>query len=107
MANRDSPPSSKLLLKYFIITILSLLALTQLSGTLVAGRGAVAGSFGIRAMNHDCIGLRISTEKAIELFPEGEIEFHFLLFHFRYSVSSEFVDSDRVFCIGQDIWFGE
>ncbi len=107
MDNHDSSPSSKLLLKYFIITIFSLIALTQLSGMLVAGRGGVAGSFGIRAMTHDCIGLRISTEKAIELFPEGEIEFHFLLFHFRYSVSSEFADSDQLFCIGQDIWFGE
>lgn len=107
MDNHDSSPSSKLLLKTFIITVSSLIALTQLSGMLVVGRGGVAGSFGIRAMTHDCIGLRISTEKAIELFPEGEIEFHFLLFHFRYSVSSEFADSDRLFCIGQDIWFGE
>ncbi len=81
MDNRDRPPSSKLLLKTFIITIFSLLAFTQMTGMLVAGRGAVAGSFGIRAMTHDCIGLRISAEKAKELFPEGEIEFHFLLFH--------------------------
>ncbi len=58
-------------------------------------------------MTHDCIGLRISTEKAIDLFPKGEIEFHFLSFHFRYSAPSEFADSDRAFCIGQDIWFGE
>ncbi len=107
MDTPDRPPSAKIFLKYFIITIFSLMALTQLSGILVAGRGGVAGSFGIRTMTHDCIGVRISTDKAIELFPEGEIEFHFLLFHFRYSVSSEFADSDRVFCIGQDIWFGE
>jgi len=81
MDNRDRSPSSKLFLKTFIITIFSLLAFTQMTGMLVAGRGAVAGSFGIRAMTHDCIGLRISAEKAKELFPEGEIEFHFLLFH--------------------------
>jgi hypothetical protein len=81
MDNRDRSPFSKLLLKTFIITIFSLLAFTQMTGMLVAGRGAVAGSFGIRAMTHDCIGLRISAEKAKELFPEGEIEFHFLLFH--------------------------
>lgn len=74
---------------------------------LVAGRGGVAGSFGIRSMTHDCIGFRIGAEKAIELLPEGDFEFHFLLFHFRYSVLYEFADSDRVFCIGQDIWFGE
>lgn len=74
---------------------------------LVVGRGGVAGSFGIRTMTHDCIGLRIDAKKATELLPEGDFEFHFLLFHFRYSVSSEFTDSDRVFCIGQDIWFGE
>ena len=107
MDNRGSHPSSKLLLKYFTITIFSLIVLTQLSGILVAGCGGVAGSFGIRTMTHDCIGVRISTDKAIELFPEGEIEFHFLLFHFRYAVSTKFADSDRVFCIGQDIWFGE
>ncbi len=107
MDNGDSSPSLKLLLKIFIITIFSLLALTQLSGMLVARRGGIAGSFGIRAMTHDCIGLRISKETAIELFPEGEIEFQIPLFHFRYSVSSEFADSDRVVCIGQDIWFGE
>jgi hypothetical protein len=59
MDNRDIPPSSKPLLKTFIITIFSLIALTQLSGILVAGRGGVAGSFGIRFMTHDCIGLRI------------------------------------------------
>jgi len=81
MDNRDRPPSSKPLLKTFIIVIFSLIALTQLSGMLVAGRGGVAGSFGIRSMTHDCIGERISTEEAIELFPEGEIEFHFQLFH--------------------------
>ena len=107
MDKRDSPPSSKLLLKIILIAIFSLLALTQLSGMLVAGRGGVAGSFGIRSMTHDCIGVRISTEEAIELFPEGEIEFHFLLFDFRYSVSSGLADSDREVCIGQDIWFGE
>ncbi|MEA1978808.1 MAG: hypothetical protein U9N80_13030 [Chloroflexota bacterium] len=107
MDNRGNIPSSKLFLKTLIITILSLTALTQLSGILVAGRGGVAGSFGIRSMTHDCIGLRVRTEKALENFPEGETEFHFLLFHFRYSVSSDFADSERVFCIGQDIWFGE
>lgn len=94
-------------MKYFIITIFSLVALTQLSGILVAGRGGVAGSFGIRSMTHDCIGLRIGAEKAAELLPEGDFEFHFLLFHFRYSVSSKIVDLDRVYCLGQDIWFGK
>ncbi len=107
MGNRKGSPLSKLLLKIFIITIFSLIALTQLSGMLVAGRGGVAGSFGIRPMTHDCIGLRIGAERTTELLPEGDFEFHFLLFHFRYSVLSEFADSDRVFCIGQDIWFGE
>lgn len=107
MGNRKNSPVSKLILKIFTITIFSLIALTQLSGMLVAVRGGVAGSFGIRAMTHDCIGLRIGAEKAIELLPEGNFQFHFLLFHFHYSVSSEFADSDRVFCVGHDIWFGE
>lgn len=107
MDNRQDPPLSKLLLKLFVITILSLIALTQLSGMLVAGRGGVAGSFGIRLTSHDCIGLRIPAEKVTGCLPEADIEFHFLLFHFRYAVSSEFADSDRVFCVGQDIWFGE
>ncbi len=105
MDHRKDSPDSKPPLKYFIIIIFSLVALTQLSGILVAGRGGVAGSFGIHV--HDCIGLRIGAEKATELLPEGDFEFHFLLFHFRYSVSSKIVDSDRVYCLGQDIWFGE
>ena len=107
MDNRTDPHFSKPILRYFIIVIFSLIVFTQLSGMLVVGRGGVAGSFGIRTMTHDCIGLRIDAKKATELLPEGDFEFHFLLFHFRYSVSSEFTDSDRVFCIGQDIWFGE
>ncbi len=106
MDTPDRPPSAKLFLKYFFTIIFSLMALTQLSAILVARRGGVAGSFGIRSMTHDCIGLRVSAERAVELFPEGEIEFLFLLFQFRYSVPSEFSDSDRVFCIGQDLWFG-
>jgi hypothetical protein len=109
MVNGDNPRLSKLPLKYFTSTIFSLIVLTQVSGILIAGRGVVAGSFGIRSMTQDGIGLHISPGKAIELFPEGEgeIEFHFQLFHFRYAVSSEFTDSDPVFCVGQDIWFGE
>ena len=107
MGNSKDSPLSKQILKILIITVFSLLALTQLSWLLVAGRGGVAGSFGIRSMTHDCIGLRIGAEKATELLPEGDSEFHFLLFHFRYSVSSESADSDQVICIGQDIWFGE
>jgi hypothetical protein len=106
MESGDNPPLSKLLLQYLIITIINLIVLTQVSGILIAGRGGVAGSFGIRSMTHDCIGLLISPEKAIEPFPEGEIEFYFLLFHFVYSVSSELPDSDQVFC-KQDSWFGE
>jgi len=70
---------------------------------LVADRNGVAGSFGIRSKTHDCIGLRNGAEKATELLSEGEFEFHFLLFHFHYYVSSKFTASDRVFCIGQDI----
>jgi hypothetical protein len=65
MVNGDNP-RSKLPLKYFIITIFSLIVLTQVSGILIAGRGGVAGSFGIRSMTHDCIGLHIRPEKAIE-----------------------------------------
>lgn len=107
MDNPNGIPPSKRLQKYFIITILSLIVLTQLSGMLVAARGGVAGSFGIRLMTHDCIGLRIAAEQVTELLPEGDLEFHFLLFHFRYAVPTDFADAEQVFCVGQDIWFGE
>ena len=107
MENRKSQPVSRWGLKIFAITIISLIALTQVSGILVALRGGVAGSFGIRPRSHECIGFRISPELVAKSLPEGDFEFHFLLFHFRYAVSNEFSDPQRVYCIGQDVWFGE
>ena len=60
------------------------------------------GSFGLRPMSHSCIGLKISPDTAM-IFPRGDIEFQFL-FHFRYHVLDK---SSGIFCLGQDIWFGE
>lgn len=73
----------------------------------VSARGGIARSFGVRLISHDCLGLMIEAKRAVEIFPEGELEFKFVRFHFRYYVSSDYADSTRSICIGQDIWYGE
>jgi hypothetical protein len=89
----------KYLLFFFLIAVV-ILALTQLQPWVVARTGGVAGSFGVRSMTHACLG--ITNEDG--MFPPGEMEFMFIRFHFRYSVSE---NPSRPLCVGQDIWYGE
>lgn len=89
------------------LIIIILFLLSQMSPVLVRASGGIAGSFGVRLISHDCLGLRIEAKKAMEILPEGDLEFRLIGFHFRYFVSSDYADSSRLICIGQDIWFGE
>lgn len=86
----------------FVILMIALivLALTQLQPWIIERAGGAAGSFGVRPVTHACLG--ITYENGI--FPPGETDFAFLLFHFRYSVND---DGSRPLCLGQDIWYGE
>jgi hypothetical protein len=97
-------PTAYLKTRKYLLFLLGIavviLALTQLQPWIVARAGGVAGSFGVRSMTHECLG--ISYENGI--FPPGEMEFTFLRFHFRYSVSESL---SRPLCVGQDIWYGE
>lgn len=97
----------RILLKRFLCGVAVIILVSQLSYLLVAANGGVAGSFGVRQMSHRCIGWQMDSKKAMEVLPEGDIEFRLLLFHFRYSVLSDNDYSNRVYCIGQDIWYGE
>jgi len=77
-----------------------ILALTQLQPWIVERAGGVAGSFGVRPITHDCLGITYENG----FFPPGEMDFTFMQFHFRYFVTA---DLSRPLCIGQDIWYGE
>ncbi|MBK9928155.1 MAG: hypothetical protein IPP66_23045 [Anaerolineales bacterium] len=90
--------------KSFIITsiiVSAMLLLTQLQPAIIYFAGAVAGTFGVRPVSHQCFGL-VVTEN--DHFPPGEVNITMILFHFRYSVSHE---DERPVCVGQDIWYGE
>jgi hypothetical protein len=93
--------------KYIALGIIALLLLSQMSPVIVSACGGIAGSFGVRLISHDCLGLRIEAKKAVEILPSGDLEFRFIGFHFRYFVSSDYTESSRLVCIGQDIWYGE
>jgi hypothetical protein len=99
--------TAKSISKYVILGIIILILLSQMSPVLVSASGGIAGSFGVRLISHDCLGLRIEAKKAVEILPEGDLEFRLIGFHFRYFVSSDYADSSRLIYIGQDIWFGE
>ena len=94
-------------IRVFLTIILAFAFLSQMQPIFIGILGGVAGSFGIRPTSHMCVGLSLDGNKATALFPQGELEFHAGLFHFRYSVSQDDYDSSREFCLGQDVWFGE
>jgi hypothetical protein len=79
-------------------------AATQFQVTLVRGLGAVNGSFGLRPLSHDCLGLEIAGEKLAWL-PDGEWDARIILFTLRYALPAD--PSGRTYCLGQDLWYGE
>ena len=94
----------KRLLKYFAIAVALFIVLVFLLQIIVVPfMGGVGGSFGLRPQTHGCFGLPIKSN-FVSWLPDGHIELNLFL-HFRYQVSSEI--SDRNYCLGQDIWFGE
>ena len=66
---------------------------------------AVASSFGIRSRSHQCLGIVVSDEIALQVFPRGEFGFRFLGKRYTYILSDNRMHCDV--CIGQDIWYGE
>lgn len=65
--------------------------------------GGIGGSFGLRPQTHSCIGITLN-QNSMGWLPKGDIKFN-TLFHFRYHVPPQ--SSERGYCLGQDVWFGE
>jgi hypothetical protein len=96
----------RLLIPLLTLTFLLTCALsTQFQPALLQAVGAVDGSFGIRPMSHRCIGLRL-TGASIGWLPAADFRFSVGRFSVRYWVD-EAPTPERLYCIGQDIWFGE
>lgn len=91
-------------LTYTAITFIALILLVLFLQTLMVPLlGGIGGSFGLRPQNHSCIGITLK-QNSIDWLPKGNIEFNALL-HFRYYVPPQF--SEKSYCLGQDVWFGE
>lgn len=85
----------------------ALLLLTQLQPVLIRAKRAVEGSFGVRPVTHECVGLRLSEAGATRWLPVADFQFRLGRFHFRYVVRPRGAGGARDYCIGQDIWYGE
>ena len=81
------------------------LGATQLQPAFLRTIHAVDGSFGIRPTSHACAGLKV---RGINLtfLPAGDVRFQAGRFSFRYWVDKQ-ASPERLYCIGQDIWYGE
>jgi hypothetical protein len=90
-----------------LVALAAVLALSQLQPLVLRSVGAVDGSFGLRPVSHRCLGLTLRSEKNLSPLPQGDLEFHFGWFHFRYSIRPEDRTGERSICVGQDVWFGE
>ena len=91
-------------LKYFAIAVAVFVVLIFLLQIIIVPFiGGVDGSFGLRPQTHGCFGLPVKSS-LVSWLPDGFIELNMIL-HFRYQVPPEV--SDRNYCLGQDIWFGE
>ena len=91
--------------KLLLGILLILFVLTQLQLVILHSLGAVDGSFGLRPMTHQCLGLKISGETVARVFPAAEAGTRLGNFSVRYAVGPE--AGERTYCLGQDIWFGE
>ena len=87
------------------VTIVLLLALTQLQPLILHAFGAVDGSFGLRPVSHKCAGIVLRGEWVTMRLAPADRQAKLGYFSIRYHVPDE--ATEREFCLGQDIWFGE
>lgn len=102
---RKSTPFPLAIPLLIAIFIVACLASTQLQPALLKGMLAVGGSFGLRPMSHQCIGLKVMGE-SIDWLPAGEYRLTIGRFLIRYRVEEQ-VRPERIYCLGQDVWYGE
>ena len=112
MSTRASPKKPEIVhykprIKSYLLALIAIIFVCQLQPVFVSFLGGVAGSFGLRPTSHLCLGLKFNGNTTTSLFPQGEVEYYAGLFHFRYSITERDNDSNREYCLGQDIWFGE
>ena len=88
-----------------LFLLLTCAAVTQLQPFLLKNLGALDGSFGIRPMSHACAGPQLKGA-SIRWLPTVDFRFKVGGFSFRYWVDHQ-ASPERLYCIGQDIWFGE
>lgn len=90
--------------KYFVLAVLAFFVLVfVLQMVVVPSMGGADGSFGLRPQTQVCLGLPIHSD-FVSWLPKGFVEMDTVL-RFRYQVSP--LVSDRYYCLGQDMWFGE
>jgi len=101
----------KTFIRSFFIALLTFLAvaifLSQLQPFVVKAAGAVDGTFGVRPISHNCLGITYEAGEGDIWPPNGDVEFTLWLFQFRYTVSENDKSGHRLMCTGQDLWFGE
>lgn len=90
-----------------LFIFLAFILIMQCQPLLLNAIGAIDGSFGVRRISHHCLGLTLNDESVARILPRGDVEFHFLLFHFRYAVNPTESSTNRAYCLGQDVWYGE
>ena len=94
-----------------LIILLTILAITiflsQLQPFIVRAASAVDGTFGVRPVSHQCLGITQDASEGGFWPPIGDLEFSLWLFQFRYSVTENDKTGLRPLCFGQDLWFGE
>jgi hypothetical protein len=100
-------PRIRFILVVVLVVVAVILGLSQLQPLVLRSVGAVDGSFGIRPVSHECLGLTIGSEKSLSRLPPGDVEFQLGRFHFRYFISAEDGSGQRPICVGQDVWYGE
>lgn len=90
-----------------VILLTLLCGLTQLQPAWVSWMGGVAGSFGARQQSHQCYGISLNSQNVPTWLPMADLSTQIGLFSFRYQLTPQTFTSDRPYCIGQDLWFGE
>lgn len=88
--------------KYKVVIII---AITFLLILLIVNFWA-GGSFGVRPSTNGCLGIPIRYKTVLKYFPEGDIGSNSFRYYVPAKNNSTF-SNERIFCLGQDVWFGE